>query len=164
MMDMEKHSFAGALTTSLFLETIRLNGRLLASGDRLVAGLGLTSARWQVLGAVVMAERPMPVPHIARQMGLSRQNVQRIVNDLDDVGYVTFAPNPHHKRAKLVVLTDRGRETYDAAHRVQVPWANALGAATTPEDLQTALRVLQSLRAALDKEQTDPAEQLASTR
>jgi DNA-binding MarR family transcriptional regulator len=163
-MDMEKHSFAGALTTSLFLETIRLNGRLLASGDRLVAGLGLTSARWQVLGAVVMAERPMPVPHIARQMGLSRQNVQRIVNDLDDVGYVTFAPNPHHKRAKLVVLTDRGRETYDAAHRVQVPWANALGAATTPEDLQTALRVLQSLRAALDKEQTDPAEQLASTR
>ena len=163
-MDMEKHSFAGALTTSLFLETIRLNGRLLASGDRLVAGLGLTSARWQVLGAVVMAERPMPVPHIARQMGLSRQNVQRIVDDLDDVGYVTFAPNPHHKRAKLVVLTDRGRETYDAAHRVQVPWANALGAATTPEDLQTALRVLQSLRAALDKEQTDPAEQLASTR
>jgi DNA-binding MarR family transcriptional regulator len=163
-MDMEKHSFAGALTTSLFLETIRLNGRLLASGDRLVAGLGLTSARWQVLGAVVMAERPMPVPHIARLMGLSRQNVQRIVNDLDDVGYVTFAPNPHHKRAKLVVLTDRGRETYDAAHRVQVPWANALGAATTPEDLQTALRVLQSLRAALDKEQTDPAEQLASTR
>lgn len=163
-MDMEKHSFAGALTTSLFLETIRLNGRLLASGDRLVAGLGLTSARWQVLGAVVMAERPMPVPHIARQMGLSRQNVQRIVNDLDDVGYVTFAPNPHHKRAKLVVLTDRGRETYDTAHRVQVPWANALGAATTPEDLQTALRVLQSLRAALDKEQTDPAEQLASTR
>jgi len=163
-MDMEKHSFAGALTTSLFLETIRLNGRLLASGDRLVAGLGLTSARWQVLGAVVMAERPLPVPHIARQMGLSRQNVQRIVNDLDDVGYVTFAPNPHHKRAKLVVLTDRGRETYDAAHRVQVPWANALGAATTPEDLQTALRVLQSLRAALDKEQTDPAEQLASTR
>jgi len=163
-MDMEKHSFAGALTTSLFLETIRLNGRLLASGDRLVAGLGLTSARWQVLGAVVMAERPLPVPHIARQMGLSRQNVQRIVNDLDDAGYVTFAPNPHHKRAKLVVLTDRGRETYDAAHRVQVPWANALGAATTPEDLQTALRVLQSLRAALDKEQTDPAEQLASTR
>ena len=163
-MDMEKHSFAGALTTSLFLETIRLNGRLLASGDRLVAGLGLTSARWQVLGAVVMAERPLPVPHIARQMGLSRQNVQRIVNDLDGVGYVTFAPNPHHKRAKLVVLTDRGRETYDAAHRVQVPWANALGAATTPEDLQTALRVLQSLRAALDKEQTDPAEQLASTR
>lgn len=148
----EKHSFAGALTTSLFLETFRLNGRLLASGDRLVAELGLTSARWQVLGAVAMAERPMPVPHIARQMGLSRQNVQRIVNDLEEAGYVSFAPNPHHKRAKLVVLTDKGRETYDAAHCIQVPWANGLGSAVSPEDIQIALRVLQSLRAALDDE------------
>lgn len=158
---MEKHSFAGALTTSLFLETFRLNGRLLASGDRLVAELGLTSARWQVLGAVAMAERPQPVPHIARQMGLSRQNVQRIVNDLGDAGYVTFAPNPHHKRAKLVVLTDKGRETYEAAHRIQVPWANGLGSAVNPEDIQTALRVLQSLRAALDDETSAVSEDTA---
>lgn len=157
----EKHSFSGALTTSLFLETFRLNGRLLASGDRLVAELGLTSARWQVLGAVAMAERPMPVPHIARQMGLSRQNVQRIVNDLEDAGYVTFAPNPHHKRAKLVVLTDTGRDTYAAAHRIQVPWANSLGSAVSPEDLQTALRVLQSLRAALDDETSAVSEDTA---
>lgn len=157
-MDVEKHSFSGALTTSLFLETFRLNGRLLASGDRLVAGLGLTSARWQVLGAVAMAERPMPVPHIARKMGLSRQNVQRIVNDLEDAGYVTFAPNPHHKRAKLVVLTGQGRETYDAAHRVQVPWTNGLGASLRPEDIQTALQVLQSLRAALDTEDASNTE------
>lgn len=157
----EKHSFAGALTTSLFLETFRLNGRLLASGDRLVADLGLTSARWQVLGAVAMAERPMPVPHIARQMGLSRQNVQRIVNDLEEAGYVSFAPNPHHKRAKLVVLTDKGRETYEAAHRIQVPWANGLGSAVNPEDIQTALRVLQSLRAALDDETSAVSEDTA---
>ncbi|MDH3233798.1 MAG: MarR family transcriptional regulator, partial [Alphaproteobacteria bacterium] len=38
--------------TALILETFRLNGRLLAAGDRLVGDLGLTSARWQVLGAI----------------------------------------------------------------------------------------------------------------
>lgn len=160
-MDMEKHSFAGALTTSLFLETFRLNGRLLATGDRLVSDLGLTSARWQVLGAVAMAEKPLPVPHIARLMGSSRQNVQRIVNDLEDAGYVSFAPNPHHKRAKLVVLTETGSEAYGAAHRIQVPWANTLGAAASPEDIQTALRVMQGLRSALEMETSEHDEEHA---
>ena len=52
------------------------------AGDRLVADLGLTSARWQILGAVVTAERPQPVAWLARDLGANRQNVQRIVNDL----------------------------------------------------------------------------------
>ena len=36
--------------TDLILETFRLNGQLLAAGDALVSDVGLTSARWQVLG------------------------------------------------------------------------------------------------------------------
>src|ERR1700704_2902386 len=70
------------LVTELILEVFRLNGRLLVAGDRLVADLGLTSARWQVLGAVALAAAPMPVAWIARNMGLTRQAVQRIVNEL----------------------------------------------------------------------------------
>ena len=38
--------------TDLILETFRLNGALLAAGDRLLANPSLTSARWQVLRAV----------------------------------------------------------------------------------------------------------------
>src|SRR5215210_6586367 len=64
-----------AAITELILETFRLNGRLLAAGDALVRDLGLTSARWQVLGAVAMSPVPLPVSHIARNMGLSRQGV-----------------------------------------------------------------------------------------
>src|SRR5205814_345438 len=59
---------AGGLVTELILEVFRLNGRLLAAGDRLVADLGLTSARWQVLGAIALASSPMPVAWIARNM------------------------------------------------------------------------------------------------
>jgi hypothetical protein len=55
--------------TELILETFRLNGRLLAAGDALVADVGLTSARWQVLGAIALAPVPQPVAHIARNMG-----------------------------------------------------------------------------------------------
>ena len=39
---------------------------------------------------------------------------------------VTFQPNPHHRRAQLVVLTDKGREAYEAAMALQAPWINQL--------------------------------------
>src|SRR4029077_9673093 len=57
--------------TDFVLETFRLNGRLLASGDALVADLGLTSARWQVIGAVALSPVPLSVAQIARNMGLT---------------------------------------------------------------------------------------------
>ena len=37
--------------TELVLDVFRLNGLLLAAGDHLTAGEGLTAARWQVLGS-----------------------------------------------------------------------------------------------------------------
>ena len=106
---------SGMALTDLMLDLFRLNSQLLMMGDRLVAELGLTSARWQVLGAIVYADRPEPVAWIARDLGGHRQNVQRIVNDLHKEGLVDFEPNPHHKRAQLVVLTEKGRKTFDQA-------------------------------------------------
>ena len=73
---------AGAALTDLIMDVFRLNSRLLTSGDRLVTHLGLTSARWQVLGAIAAAERPQPVSWLARDLAANRQNVQRIVDDL----------------------------------------------------------------------------------
>jgi DNA-binding MarR family transcriptional regulator len=136
---------AGGALTELLLEVFRLNGRLLASGDRLVADLGLTSARWQVLGAIALAGTPLPVAHIARNMGLTRQAVQRIVNELAADGLVGFAVNPHHRRAKLVLLTKEGRDAYQAALDRQIPWANRLAAVVAEGDLDTALRVARRL-------------------
>ena len=85
----------------------RLNSLILTAGDRLVARLRLTSARWQILGAMAAAERPQPVAWLARDMGANRQNVQRIINDLHREGLVAFAVNPHHRRAQLAALTDK---------------------------------------------------------
>ena len=51
---------------------------------------------------------------------------QRIVNEFEKEGLVEFRPNPHHRRANLVVLTARGREIYEQADRLQPPWVNAL--------------------------------------
>src|SRR3974377_210520 len=93
-----KQSPAGEAATDLILNLFRVNNLLLTAGDRLVDGLGLTSARWQVLGAIAYADRPQPVAWLARDMGANRQNVQRIINDLHREGLVAFAPNPPPRR------------------------------------------------------------------
>lgn len=137
--------------TNLMLDLFRLNNRILTAGDRLVVELGLTSARWQILGAIVDAERPEPVAWLARNLGANRQNVQRIVNDLKEEGLVTFQVNPHHRRAQLVVLTDKGQQTFEAAMSLQAPWINTLSEGLVVRDIETTHRVLTALRRKLER-------------
>ncbi|WFU81076.1 MarR family winged helix-turn-helix transcriptional regulator [Bradyrhizobium sp. CIAT3101] len=137
---------SGEALTGFILDLFRANGLLLTAGDRLVASLGLTSARWQILGAIAGAERPEPVAWLARNLGANRQNVQRIVNDLVRDGLVEFETNPHHRRAQLVVLTDKGRQVYDAAGRLQVPWVNGLADGLSVKEIETTHRVISVLR------------------
>lgn len=138
--------------TDLILETFRLNGRLLATGDKLVKPLGLSSARWQVLGAIHYAESPQTVAGLARSMGLTRQGVQRITNELEKERLVSFEVNPNHRRAKLVVFTDQGKKVYNAADREQIDWVNALSRHLSTKDIKCALRVMESLRSKLEEE------------
>jgi len=143
---------AGAALSAASLDLFRTNSLMLAAGDRLVAELGLTSARWQILGAIAAAERPEPVAWLARDMGAARQNVQRIVNDLNAEGLVEFASNPHHRRAQLVVLTQKGRRAFDAAMELATPWLNALSDGLSVDDVAAFHRVLATLRRNLEEE------------
>ena len=88
----------------------------------MVVDLGLTSARWQVLGA--LQEGPATVAEIARRMGLTRQNVQRIANCLVKDGFATTSDNPAHRRAKLYSLTPHGRTVMEEVAHRQAEWAN----------------------------------------
>ncbi|MXP26825.1 MarR family transcriptional regulator [Altererythrobacter indicus] len=136
--------------TELILTMFRTNNATLAWGDRVVSPLGLTSARWQILGAIAQADRHQPVAWLARDLGANRQNVQRIVNDLQKEGLVSFEPNPHHKRAQLVVLTGKGKQTYEAAISLYNPLVEALAEGLPVEDVRAAQRVLSALHAKLE--------------
>lgn len=149
-MSKTRRTPAGAALTDLILDLFRLNSRILTAGDRLVADLGLTSARWQVLGAIVAAERPQPVAWLARDLGANRQNIQRIVNDLAAEGLLEFEVNPHHRRAQLVVLTDKGKGIFETAMRLQAPWVNSLSEGLSIKDIETTHRVMTMLRQKLE--------------
>ena len=135
--------------TDLVLEVFRLNGDLIAMGDALVADLHLSSARWQVMGAIALAEMPLPIAQIARNMGLTRQAVQRVANELEAEGFVRFAPNPDHQRAKLVLLTAKGQAAYASAMRRWQTKAKSLGNGMSERSLKQALVLLRQMRARL---------------
>jgi len=145
-MPQPKRTPGGDAVTDFVLDLFRLNNQLLAAGDRLVAALGLTSARWQVLGAIAAANNPQPVAWLARNLGAHRQNVQRIVNDLAKEGLVAFETNPHHRKAQLVILTKKGKQSFDAAMRLQAPWSDGLSKGLSVKDIKTAHRVMLVLR------------------
>lgn len=149
-MPQTKRTPAGTALTDLILDLFRVNSLILTAGDRLVAPLGLTSARWQIVGAIVAAKQPQPVAWLARDLGANRQNVQRIVNDLRKEGLVAFEANPHHRRAQLIVLTDKGCQTFEAAMRLQAPWINRLSDGLSVKDIESVHRVLAALRKKLE--------------
>ena len=157
LMKKSKRTPAGEALTDAVLDLFRLSSLMLTAGDRLVGRLGLTSARWQVLGAIIAAERAQPVAWLARDLGGNRQNVQRIVNDLRKDELVEFATNPHHRRAQLVVLTEKGKRTYAAAMEVQAPWINRLSDGLSVEDIETVHRVVKALQAKLETSKTQSA-------
>ena len=149
---MAQRTPAGEALTDLILTVFRVNNLATAVGDRLAAPLGLTSARWQVLGAVDYAERPQPVAWLARDLGANRQNIQRIVNDLVRDGILALEPNPHHKRAQLVVMTEKGRQAYQSALASYDPVVNILAAELSLDELKVAQGVLSALRTKLEEQ------------
>lgn len=157
------HSRNGSALTALILRTFRVHGALLAAGDRLAHPLGLTAARWQVLGSVAGLAQPAPVAHVAREMGLTRQSVQRIADQLVADALLEYQDNPHHKRAPLVVMTARGRKVFAGVTERQVPWVNDLARGLSVRDIEVAMDILRRLEerlspvaAALSEGQSGP--------
>ena len=137
------------LLTNLMLLVFRANGYLLDAGNKLVAPLGLTSSRWQVLGALWNQART--VSEIARVMGLTRQSVQRTANTLAEDKFLTFYNNPNHARAALLTLTNKGRAALEKATELQIEWSKNLAKTHLNTELTTAAIVLETLIQSLEK-------------
>jgi DNA-binding MarR family transcriptional regulator len=135
----------GEKATAVILSAFRANGLLLAAGDQLAGEEGLTSARWQVLGAIALAKRPLTVPQIARRMGLTRQSVHTTVSRLLADGLVELGANADHRRSQLVRMMELGEARYRAIDEKQAVWVNQLVDGLRSSDLEATARTLNEL-------------------
>ena len=142
-----------ALISETVVAIFQVNGKMLEWGDAFTAPFGLTSARWQILGAIARAGQQQTAPLIAEQMGMSRQGAQKQLNLLVDGGLVERLPNPAHLRSPLYRLTRKGESLF---HRVNTAWethAAHVGKLLPVRDLEPTLRTLRHLLALYDASQ-----------
>ncbi|MFJ3161787.1 MarR family winged helix-turn-helix transcriptional regulator [Streptomyces kanasensis] len=142
------HRAEQALLSRTALGVFRLNGQFLAVSEELARPAGITAAWWQVLGAVL--REPLPVSGIARTMGITRQSVQRVADLLVERGLAVYAPNPAHRRAKLLRPTEEGRAAVARVDPGHAALAARLAAELGEEAFAETARVLERLSRAMD--------------
>ena len=141
-----------ALGAKLTLGIFKLNSQMLSAGEALTRPVGLTVARWQVLGACL--HEPQTASGISRQMGISRQAVQRVANRLLAEGLLASSDNPAHRRAPLLAATQAGRDAVKRIAPEQTAFSERIVKSFGRAELELLISELQRLSAVVD--QTSP--------
>lgn len=139
---------AAKLLTETVMTVFRLNGTILRAAEGIARPAGLTPARWQVLG-VVLAQ-PKTISEVARDLGLTRQSVQRVADELVFEGIAVYEENPAHARAKLFRPTEAGMAAIGRLADDQALWANSVSSSISASDLADCLSTLRDLIARMD--------------
>ena len=140
---------------------MKLAAALEAAGNTLARPAGQSSARWQVLAAV--EDAPLSVSSIARALAHTRQSVQRVADLLVADRLAQYAPNPAHRRAKLLALTPAGLSALRTIQAAQAEWAEQIAEGSRPAELDAARETLLGLELRLDAWAEQQAEADGST-
>lgn len=135
----------------LMADVYELAGLSRRTSERDASILGSSVARWHALS--VVSEQPLTVPAIAERLGLVRQSVQRVVDDLVADGQLARRENPAHRRSALYTLTPAGCTTLSHLWTRSAPGRKAMLRSVDVDaaELLTARATLRRLVEALRK-------------
>jgi DNA-binding MarR family transcriptional regulator len=136
----------------LVADVYDLAGRSRRTSEALARAEGQTTARWHLMS--VISDDPTSVAGAARRLGLARQSVQRVADQLVADGLAEASPDPADARAPRLALTPAGRRVLDRlverADRQRDAQLSAAG--LTARELEEARRVLRAVGSALTGE------------
>jgi DNA-binding MarR family transcriptional regulator len=142
----------------LIADVYEVAGRLRRSGDAVARPEGQSQARWQILS--VISDGSWTVPRVAERLGVTRQNVQRLTDDLCADGLAKLVVNERHARSPLVHLTAAGRNVLGALTKRAIELDTRVGEAIGAREIdrvRAALsRLLVRLRNADDVDDVRP--------
>jgi DNA-binding MarR family transcriptional regulator len=131
----------------LVADVFETAGHFRRVGETIAGRQGQTQARWQLLS--VASGDPHTVPDAARRLGISRQAVQRVANDLVEAGLLRFAENRDHRTSPLLEVTTSGTTVLAKMTRDAAALHRRLGPSLTAARIATVRAVLRELSAAL---------------
>ena len=114
---------------------------------------------WAVLA--YLDEDGVRATELARLSGRHKQIVGRLVDELEELGYVERRPDPEDRRAKLIVPTERGLEQLRLGDEIVAEIEARHAAAIGGRNYAAFRDVLRGV-VARDRERTPPAERVGS--
>jgi MarR family transcriptional regulator, transcriptional regulator for hemolysin len=127
------------------------------SADIRLQPFDLTEATWLPLVHIARAPEAPRQKDLAASMSLDGSSVVRLLDNLEAAGLIRRKEGETDRRAKIILLTPRGRAIADkvetVARRIR---ADAL-AGLSDRDIETTVRVLQHVCRALDTTTEAPA-------
>ncbi|MGH6720092.1 MAG: MarR family winged helix-turn-helix transcriptional regulator, partial [Alphaproteobacteria bacterium] len=139
----------GAALVDLFVAAAGLFFRMRAAGKAIGAVSSWGGGTWGVLRSLAR-NGPQTVPALARARPVARQRIQRIADELANLGLAAFVANPRHKRSRLVRLTAAGERAFAVMDRRVGALAETLAAGLDQAELERATAVLGRVADRLD--------------
>jgi DNA-binding MarR family transcriptional regulator len=106
---------------------------------------GTTLPRFDVLAALDREERGLKMSELSRRLLVSNGNVTGIVERLVADGLVLRIPVAGDKRATLVRLSIKGRETFARMAEAHAGWVNGILRDLSDEDCEQAIGILETV-------------------
>jgi MarR family transcriptional regulator for hemolysin len=127
------------------------------AADLRLQPFALTEATWLPLIRIARAPEPPRQKDLAASMSLDGSSVVRLLDNLEAAGLVQRKEGEHDRRAKVVVLTPRGRAIADQVETVSRRVRSDALAGLPARDIETAIRVLEHVCRVLDTAAGDDA-------
>jgi len=138
---------SSSLVPIIIADVYELAGRFRDCGEAIARTVGQTQARWQVLSAA--SAQPHSVPQLARVLGVTRQNVQRIADLLVAEGSAQYQDNPDHRASPHLALTKRGRAALEQLTKAAAGYHARLTKKLSAAEIASIQRGLRRLLEAL---------------
>jgi DNA-binding MarR family transcriptional regulator len=144
--------------------TSRLAKQFYRRSDEELLGMQL---RHLVALAYVRDHEACPQQDLADAFCMDANNVVLLLNELEDLGYVTRLRDPHDRRRHVVELTATGRTALARTERAQTAIENEVLQALDPSERETLRRLLsralQGAEAERDQQDAESAPQPSAT-
>ena len=105
---------------------------------------GITPQQWGVLSVIAASDAPMTLAAVARELGVTKQNMTGMTSRLEQLALIERLEDPADLRSSKVQLTRRGRSTVEKLRHDYAQWVDGLDA----ESLARAVnRLIEQLEA-----------------
>ncbi len=119
------------------------------SADKVASQYGLSQATaWPAVIINQMGDRVRP-GEVANALGLDPSSVVRVIDQLIDAQLLIREEDVNDRRARLLTLTEDGQQRVKQIGEAMRPFRRKLFEEIDPVDIETALNVLEKLRAAI---------------